>query len=211
MIKRRFYLIFISCILTFALLSSSVFSSEKQEKQTPLKKVVMIIAHKNFRDEELNIPKAMMEKAGIKVDVASSSKDTAVGMLGTTVKPDILIEEIDAKDYDAFIFVGGVGASFYWNNKLAHSIAQKALKQGKILCAICIAPITLANAGVLKGKKATVWPGEKEKLIAKGAIYTGNKVEVDGNIITASGPDVAEKFGEKIIQILLSTESTKKS
>ncbi|GAJ17159.1 unnamed protein product, partial [marine sediment metagenome] len=69
--------------------------------------------------------------------------------------------------------------------------------------AICIAPVTLANAGILDKKKATVFRSEVKAIKRKGAIYTGKVVEVDGNIITAEGPQAAEEFGKTIINLLL--------
>lgn len=167
-------------------------------------KAVMIIAEKNFRDEELQKPKEILEKYGAKMIIASSKIDVVIGMLGMNVKPDILISEIKVEEYDAIIFVGGSGASQYWNDPIAHSIAKEAIKKDKILCAICIAPVTLANAGVLNGKKATVWPSEAERIKNMGAIYTGANVEIDGKIITANGPAAAEEFGEAIAKALAS-------
>ncbi|MEM1574465.1 MAG: DJ-1/PfpI family protein [Nitrososphaerota archaeon] len=167
-------------------------------------KVVMIIAEKDFRDEELQKPKEILEKYGAKVVIASSTTNIATGMLGMKIKPDILINEINIEEYNAIIFIGGSGASQYWNDPIAHSIAKEAIKKDKILCAICIAPVTLANAGVLQGKKATVWPSEAEKIKNMGAIYTGASVEIDGKIITANGPAAAEEFGEAIAKALVS-------
>jgi len=194
-------------ILGIILLMMGMFcsnASQGGEKMTKLteKKAVMIIAERNFRDEELLKPKEILEKRGVKVTVASTSLNVAKGMLGARVKPDILVKEIKVDDYDAIIFVGGSGASQYWNDPLAHNITKEAVKKNKILCAICIAPVTLANAGVLSGKKATVWPSEKGKLEAKGASYTGNPVQVEGKIITAEGPQAAEEFGRSIVEAL---------
>lgn len=165
-------------------------------------KVVMIIASQRFRDEELLKPKRVLEEQGIKVTIASSSLETAVGMLGAKVKPDILLKDARVEDYDAIIFVGGIGAQEYWNDVLAHSIARKAVESKKLLGAICIAPVTLANAGLLAGRKATVFSSEVSKIKAKGANYTGAGVEIDGRIITADGPSSAEKFGAAIANAL---------
>ncbi|MEM3406123.1 MAG: DJ-1/PfpI family protein [Nitrososphaerota archaeon] len=167
-------------------------------------KIVMIIAEKDFRDEELQKPKEILEKYGAKVVIASSTTNIATGMLGMKIKPDILLNEINIEEYNAIIFVGGSGASQYWNDPIAHSIAKEAIKKDKILCAICIAPVTLANAGILQGKKATVWPSEAEKIKNMGAIYTGASVEIDEKIITANGPAAAEEFGEAIAKALAS-------
>ena len=165
-------------------------------------KVVMVIAHKNFRDEELFVTKQTLEKKGVQVVVASSALTLAKGMLGGSYKPDILIKDINIDDYDALVFVGGMGATEYWNNEIAHNLARAALEKNKIVAAICIAPVTLAKAGLLKGKKATVWSSEANQLKSLGAIYTGKSVERDGLIITANGPQAAEEFGKAILAAL---------
>jgi protease I len=166
------------------------------------KKVLMIIAPKNFRDEELFHTKEELEKAGNSIIIASTSKDTATGMLGGTAIPDITIDEVNVDDYDAIVFVGGTGSSIYFNDPKAHEIARAANEKGKIVAAICIAPSTLANAGILSGKRATSFPSEESNLRSKGAIYTGSNVEKDSNIITADGPSSAREFGRMIAESL---------
>lgn len=166
------------------------------------KKVVMIVASQQFRDEELRVPKELLEGAGAQVLVASSTLDESEGMLGMKVRPDLLVDSLRVADQDAVIFVGGVGAQEYWADSTAHAIAQTAVDSGKVLGAICIAPVTLANAGVLSGKRATVWSSVKGNLESAGAVYTGADVEVDGKLITANGPGAAQEFGRRIIKLL---------
>ncbi|HOJ65242.1 MAG TPA: DJ-1/PfpI family protein [Spirochaetota bacterium] len=165
--------------------------------------VLLIIANINFRDEEYLEPKNILEKAGIKVITASSSLKEAKGMLRAKAKIDITIDKVNVSNYYAIIFVGGSGATEYFDNKIAHRIAKEAISQNKIVGAICIAPVILAKAGLLKNKKATVFSSEKNELIKYGAIYSDKGVEVDGKIITASGPKFAKEFGEKIKALLL--------
>ncbi len=168
-----------------------------------MKKVVMIIAKQDFRDEELLEPKKVLEDNGIIVKIASTVLGEVKGVLGAQVKTDLLVRDIRVSDFDALVFVGGAGAAQYWDDLLAHKLVQDTLKDpNKILAAICIAPVTLAKAGVLKDRKATVWPSESEQLKSMGANYTGNDVEKDGNVITASGPSVAKRFGEEIVKAL---------
>lgn len=166
------------------------------------KKAVLIIASQRFRDEEFLEPKKILEDAGVKVAVASSSLETAVGMLGAKVMPNLLLKDVKAEDYDAVVFIGGGGAAEYWSNPTAHEVARKTLEKGKLLGAICIAPVTLANAGLLKGKKATVFQSEVDKIKTKGAIYTGAGVEEDGNIITGQGPSFAKAFGKALLSAI---------
>ena len=167
------------------------------------KKILMIIASQNFRDEELFKPRELFIKEGMEVILASSSLETSRGMLGGTAKPDILIGDVKVEEFEAIIFVGGIGASEYWNNPITHKIAKEAVSLNKLICAICIAPVTLANAGILDEKKATVFRSEVKAIKKKGAIYTGKAVEVDGNIITAEGPQAATEFGQTIINALI--------
>ena len=164
--------------------------------------MLLVVAPVDFRDEEYLEPRAVIEAHGGQVTVASATLSEAKGMLGARVKPDLTLGDVRAADYDAVVFVGGSGASCYWNDPVAHALARNTLKAGKVLGAICIAPVILANAGVLKGRKATVWPSEEGKLAAKGAICNGKPVETDGCLVTANGPRSARAFGEALTRIL---------
>ena len=170
------------------------------------KRVAMVIAHRDFRDEELLKPKTLLEKAGARVTVASSSLEPATGVLGAKVTPDVLLKDVDAGDYEAVVFIGGPGAKEYWDDRTAHALARAGVEQGKVVAAICIAPVTLANAGLLDGKRATVWKTESGRLRAQGADYTGAEVEVDGRLITSNGPEAAEDFGKAIAEALKGEE-----
>jgi protease I len=170
------------------------------------KRVVMVVAQRDFRDEELLKPKALLEKAGARVTVASSSLEPAMGALGAKVTPDVLLKDVDADAYEAVVFIGGPGAKEYWDDRIAHALARAGVEQGKVVAAICLAPVTLANAGLLDGKKATVWRTESGRLRAQGAQYTGTDVEVDGRLITSNGPEAAEDFGKAIAEALAGEE-----
>ena len=159
------------------------------------KKAVFVIAEQVFRDEEYLVPKNLLEKAGIKVETASTTMKEAVGKLGARVQPDLLLSQINVEKYDALIFVGGGGAEQYFDDPTAHSLANSFLKAGKVLAAICIAP-------VLKGKQATVYIDGAEELKRAGSIYTGNPVQTDGWIVTANGPEAAEGFGNEVVRLL---------
>ena len=166
------------------------------------KSVAMVIAEKMFRDEEYQIPKEILEKAGVKVVTICTTLTEASGKLGMKVKPELLLGKTDVSQFDALIFVGGGGSSQYFKDSVAHGLAKEFVGRGKIIGAICIAPVILANSGLLKGKKATVFPDGQADLENNGAIYTGNPVEVDGLLITGNGPEAASEFGEKLLGML---------
>jgi protease I len=195
--KKQNHISHKSIVLSCMTVISLLFSTGCQAKTN---KILMIIASSDFRDEEFSVPRAIFEKAGYSVTVACSSLDESKGMLGMKVKPNITLDKVNVEDYDAVVFVGGVGAKEYFTDASAHKIATDALVKGKVVAAICIAPNILANAGLLKGKKATC--NDAGNLKAKGAIYTGKPVERDGKIITGSGPTAAKEFAETILGLL---------
>jgi len=166
------------------------------------KKVALVIASDKFRDEEFKEPRNLLLQAGATVVVASSKLSESTGMLGMKVKPEVLLGDLRAKDLTAVLFIGGVGASEYFHNRDAHRLAQEVQEQGGIFGAICIAPVILARAGLLKGKRATVYESEKEELFKGGATYTGNSVETDGRIVTGNGPGAAREFAEAVVNLL---------
>lgn len=166
------------------------------------KKILTIIAPKDFRDEEYLIPKKILEDNNIKVVNASIKAGNCKGSLGAKARAEISINNVNDKDYDGVMFVGGSGARIYIDNKRAHEVAVNMYSDGKIISAICIAPAILAKSGILKGKKATIFPAHANYLDEGGANYTKSDVEVDENIITADGPKSAGKFAKIIVDKL---------
>lgn len=166
------------------------------------KKIVMVVAPEDFRDEEFFDPKEVFESAGAEVDVASKGVKTAKGKLGASADVDVDIREVDANAYDAVVFVGGPGSSVYFDDRDALRLAKDSYSLGKVTAAICIAPSILANAGVLEEHKATCFSSESENVNRKSKGYTGDPVTVDGNIVTANGPAAAKRFGEEIVKLL---------
>jgi len=170
-------------------------------------KSLIIIAFRDFQDMEYLIPKKILEKAGIETKTISSKKGVAVGVFGETVLIDETISEVKIDDYDSLIFVGGGGCLPYLDNQDSYNIIKDAVVKNKLLAAICISPVILAKAGVLKDRKVTVWNSPIDqfavrKLKENKAIYQKDPVVVDNKIITARGPEVAGLFGEAIVESL---------
>ncbi len=171
------------------------------------KKVAMIIAFRDFRDEEYFIPKEVLETAGAEIKTISTKMGEAIGSQGGEAEVDITLGELRVSDFDAIVFIGGQGASEYLDSDTSYKIAQEAVSEKKILAAICIAPTILAKAGVLSEKKATVWSSLLDKKAVKvlkenGVIYQDDPIVVDGNIVTGNGPGAAKEFGEAIFLLL---------
>ncbi|MEO0184675.1 MAG: DJ-1/PfpI family protein [candidate division WOR-3 bacterium] len=175
---------------------------EEGKNVSTKKSVLIVIAPSDFRDEEFKEPYDLLAKSDIKTVIASTDTLPAKGMLGMVVKPQILLFQVVPEDFDALIIVGGTGCKVLWDNQLLHKIVQNFDEHHKTIGAICIAPVVLARAGVLKNRKATVYPGVAGEIKPHCAEYTGKDVEVSGNIITGAGPQAARDFASAILEAL---------
>jgi protease I len=168
------------------------------------KRVLYIIAQQNFRDEEYFVPKEILEKEGAKITTASITREEARGMLGKRVKPDISVKEVNPSNFDMLVIAGGSGSPKLAEYPEVSSVIRRFKEQNKPIASICLAGYVLARAGILKGKTATVYPADFAIAEYKrnGVNYSREHVVVDGNIITADGPDVVREFGEEIVKVL---------
>jgi protease I len=165
-------------------------------------KALIILPRNKFQDEEFLTVKSQLDKDHIEYNTAACCDKIATGSNGIRVRPDCTFDNIDFIDYDAVILIGGVGSIEHWHNKKVLGLLTKANRFGKLICAICLAPITLANAGLLKNRKATAYNSAATYLRSRGAIFTGSPIEISDNIITANGPEAAREFARAIIGYL---------
>ncbi|MFA5392624.1 MAG: DJ-1/PfpI family protein [Candidatus Paceibacterota bacterium] len=171
------------------------------------KKILMIVAFKDFKDEEYFITKEVLEKAGFLIETTSSQKGMALGTEGGEAVITLLPNEVNPQNYEGIVFVGGSGMGKELENQEFQKLAQEFVKNDKIVAAICVAPGLLAKAGVLNNIKATVWSSVLDKSQVKileenGAIYNKGPVVIDGKVVTADGPDAAQEFGKAIVSLL---------
>lgn len=166
-------------------------------------KVLMVIAREGFRDEEYFKPKAALEAAGHLVVTAAGQAGPARGKLGGQATAGLPLAGVKLEDYAGLVFVGGPGATGYFEDSQALDLAARAWSRGLVVAAICIAPGILARAGVLAGRRATVFPGEEVDFMkAAGAEYQDRPVVVDGRLVTANGPEAADDFGRALVRAL---------
>ena len=120
------------------------------------------------------------------------------------VKADLLLEDY-SKDFDVLILPGGLpGTTNLAQSSELIDLIKKSFSENRLCAAICAAPVVLAKAGVLKGLKATCYPGFEDKL--GEAIYTEETVVHDANVITSRGAGTAVPFALKIIQYICGNE-----
>ena len=169
-----------------------------------MSRALVIIAVQGYQDVELAGTLKGLGDKGYSVTIGSSAPGTCTGKFGGKTKADISLKEAKISDYDRIAFIGGPGAEAYARNPEALRIAHDAAAASLPLGAICIAPLILAKAHVLDGKRATVWDsgGEQKAILEEyGASYTGETVTCDGLIVTGNGPEAAEEFGRTLVAL----------
>jgi protease I len=171
------------------------------------KKVLMVIPHTQFRDEEFFEPKKIFESEGATVTVASTSVRTCHGTMGGTIPSQIAIADAKAEDFDALVICGGPSTpDFLWNDKALPVLATAMSGAGKVIAAISLATVVLAKAKLLTGKKATVYflPQAIQELKTGGATYVTEPLVVQDKLILAEGPTESARFGHAISTALAS-------
>jgi protease I len=169
-----------------------------------MKKVALIICFRDFKDEEFFICFEKLKKNKFIVKVVSDESGLAIGVDGGEIKIDFNINEISANQFDALIFIGGPGSLKRLNNEKSHDLIRESFNLKKIIGAICISSVILAESGILKDKEATVWSNSLDKsgvkiLKENDVLYQDKSVVISDNIITANGPSSVVEFTESII------------
>ena len=172
-------------------------------------KILIAIAPEKFRDEELAEPVAALQKAGIEYDIASTRRGPCTGMLGAKTTATLSFDDIDPKRYEGLVIVGGAGSQTHlWDDELLIPIVNIFHQKGKVVAAICLAPVVLARAGILKGKKATYFenPASFREMRIGGAVVVNKPVVTEGRVITANGPTASKAFADEIVHALTAVE-----
>ena len=169
------------------------------------KKVYVFLAE-GFEEIEAISPIDILRRAECDVvTVSITGNKTVTGAQAIPVVADSLFEDHDYSDADAVFLPGGLPGA---HNLNAHeglkSLIKSLYEQGKVVSAVCAAPLVLGGLGLLKGIKATCYPGFENELL--GADVTGKQCEVSGNIITGNGPGAAAKLGYALVAKLVSQE-----
>ncbi|HPC94231.1 MAG TPA: DJ-1/PfpI family protein [Sedimentisphaerales bacterium] len=165
-------------------------------------RAVLIAPPNGFQDQELSETARTLALANVQTVIASTRASRIVGAFGSVAQADLPLNQVKVEDFDAFVFIGGIGTMEYYNNPLAVGLARRAVAQQKVVAASSTAPVILAHAGVLRGIRATCLPAERNQLVAAGAVFTGAAVERDGRIITSTGPLVVPLFASTIVEAL---------
>lgn len=173
-----------------------------------MKKLLFILASKNFRDLEFIVPKAILEQNWFEIET-TSSESSSVWRFWYEVYHDFTIDDIfdwavRTDEFDWIIFVWWVWILDYIWNKNLKKITLEFSKSWKLVAAICAAPRVLLAYWILEWKKIiwNDWDNIFWSLCESAwARYSWKEkwVEKDLNIITAYWPEVVESFSNEIV------------
>ncbi|HVU29899.1 MAG TPA: type 1 glutamine amidotransferase domain-containing protein [Sphingomicrobium sp.] len=168
---------------------------------------VLIVATDGFEEWELFGPRQILQKRGAEVVLASLKRDPIQGTIhddpGKTIRPDLVIGEVDADDFDALILPGGVRNP---DTLRIHgdviALIRTFAEQGKPVGAICHGPWLLIEADLVRDRTATSWPSIRTDLRNAGALVVDEPAVTDGNLVTSRNPDDVEAFTNAIIDLI---------
>ncbi|HIW20944.1 MAG TPA: DJ-1/PfpI family protein [Candidatus Dorea intestinavium] len=170
-----------------------------------MKKVCVLLAE-GFEEVEALTAVDLLRRAQIYVDTVSIEEGYGVsGAHGILVQTEDLFQEVDFSLFDMIVLPGGMpGTRNLEMHKGVKQVINEYNNNNKLIAAICAAPTILGKMGLLKGRKATCYPGMEEEL--HGAVVSSDSVCVDGNIITSRGVGTAIDFALRLIAILVNEE-----
>lgn len=162
---------------------------------------VYILLADGFEEAEAVTPWDILKRAGAEVLLVSVSGEKHVtGSHGLVIRSDMPIGKADGRFDMIFLPGGKTGTDNLAASAEVKNILLKADGEGRFIAAICAAPSVLGKYGLLKGRKATCFPGWEDKL--DGAVITDAKIVRDGNYITGRGMGVSHEFGYYLAEVL---------
>jgi len=168
------------------------------------KRVAALVEH-GFEQVELLEPKKALEAAGAKVDIVSPQASKVKGWnfkdWGDEVAVDRRLDSVKADEYDALLLPGGVmNPDRLRINKTAVQFVNAFVEAGKPIAAICHAPWTLIETGIVRGRRMTSWPSLTTDLRNAGAQWVDEECVVDNGLVTSRKPDDIPAFNRKMIE-----------
>lgn len=168
---------------------------------------VVILTADGFEDLEVFYPMFRLLEAGASVDVAAPTLQPIHGEHGYALKPVKTFDQVDPDQYDLLIIPGGFpdGApATVRKHPRAIAITQSFFSRKAPVASICHGPWTLADAGVVQGRRVTSYwqDGVPEDLKQAGAIYEDASVVVDGNLVTSRWPPDLPDFMREVLKLV---------
>ena len=171
-----------------------------------MKRVALFLAN-GFEEIEAIATTDILRRAQIDVvTVSITEKHSVTGAHGVEVIADNIFDETDFSEIDLLLLPGGMPGSKHLNeHKGLKDLLIEFNSQNRFIAAICAAPMVLGGLGLLKGKRATCYPGFESELI--GATIDSGSLVVDDNITTGKGPGFVFDFALSLVEQLVGLQA----
>lgn len=171
-------------------------------------KETFVFLAEGFEEVEAITVIDLLRRAGMNVKTVSITTALQVtGAHGVTVKADLLFDNTHFSDAEWLILPGGMpgATNLYEFAPLAGLLRNQADSEKGRIAAICASPaVVLGQLGLLKGEKATCYPGFEDML--EGAEYSDAPVVVSGKFVLGNGPTNATAWALTIISETLGSQ-----
>jgi len=168
-------------------------------------KTIAILVADGFEQSELVEPKRALEKAGATTEIVSPNKGEVRGWKdkdwGDSFPIEVPLDSADVNSYDGLLLPGGVmNPDRLRTNRKAVDFVKSFFDAGKPVAAICHAPWTLVEAGVLRGRTVTSWPSLQTDILNAGGDWVDREVVNDNGLVTSRMPADIPAFNRKMIE-----------
>ncbi len=164
---------------------------------------VLVPLAQGFEEIEAVTIVDVLRRADIDVVTAGLAPGMVRASHGMQLVPDTTLDAVLEQPFDMVVLPGGMpGASHLAGDARLLALLRRMAEAGKYVAAICAAPTVLAQAGLLRGKAATSYPGFLDRSPAEGMTYRTDAVVADGRIVTSRGPGTAMDFALKLVELL---------
>ena len=158
-------------------------------------KPVLVLLAPGFEEIEFAAPVDILRRLEIPVTTAGVKGRLVEGAHGICMQADMLMVDVEPEEYDGIILPGGAASWLLRDTPGVLRLVRTMHAAGKLVAAICAAPIALEAAGVLAGRKVTCYPADAVTNDIRSASLQDAPTVTDGNIITGKGPGAALEFG----------------
>ena len=166
------------------------------------KNLLIIIPSRNFNEDEYNIIRNYLKKAGVGIFISSVRSGICTSGRGLKVQTDVLLSNINPVNFSGIMFIGGSGVLNEMKCRDLHLLAEKFNSSGKLVAAICAAPLILGHSGLISGVNATCNKKYRKDLENLGVYYVEQSSVQSGNIITSQSPETAKEFASLAVNYI---------
>ena len=163
---------------------------------------ILVILAPGFEEIEAVAPTDIWRRMGFKVTVAGLDDMQVTGAHGIVIEADALLDEVKYLDFDAVFLPGGMpGSTNLRDDERVCALVTDMAQTGKVVSAICAAPMVLSKCSVLKERKFTMYPGMSD-FLASGDVPAADSAVRDGNVVTGKGPGAVFDFASCVAEAL---------